>query len=349
MINKIAILTTDHHKSPKVLANSFKESCREIGIQAEVFTQGSSVLSRLFNIFEKTHYSRKFTFKIRQKIYYAIHDFLFLEQLKKYDLLIISDCIPNVYLRGYYNIERLKKIIKKPVALYEVYYLGNSITHTEFLRKNNHHSISRYDWNFSISSISEIRNKPSAYLHWSAIGLNLFASHLKPIPKKEIIAVVDFEQLGYSEERQLQLSVLRKFPSIKIISLDRSYTIDEIRNIYKSASLFLVQFPEAFGVSIAECLSFGCMIILKQIDWAMSWRLLNEEDKEYLPDCFYVYQNQYQLEEFLLKFVERFNTDNISQKVFDRFIDHYPSFYYGDANKLKESLIELNNYLERKS
>jgi hypothetical protein len=348
LISKIAILTTNDNKSPRVLAHSFQNTCKEIGIETDVFTQGSSLLSRLFGIFENTYYSKNLSFKIRQKLVYAFRDFLFIQKLKKYDLIVLSECIPNAYLKGFYDIEKLKKKTRKPIALYEVYYLGNSITHTNFLKNNNHHNLFRYDWNFSISTIAEIRNKPSFHLKWSTIGMNLHSDQLKPFKKKELIAIVDFEQEGYSEERLLQLSVLSKFTSIRVISLEKKYTTEEIRELYKSASLFFVQFPEAFGVSIAECLAFGCMIVLKQMDWAMSWRLLDAADKEYLPDCFYVYENMDKLETFLSKFVQKFSSCDTSQEVFDIFLKEYPTFYFGDADSLKESLVHINNSIEYK-
>jgi len=350
LIRKVAIITRPENKSPKVLAYSFQSSCKEIGVDADIFWEGLGILSRMFSIFQKTRYSRNLNFKIRLKIGHLISDYLFIKKMKSYDLIVISDCSPNAYWKGYYNIERLKKYIKKPVALYEVYFLGNSISQTLKLNECNDFGIERYDWNYSISPVAEIRGIPSENNKWSCIGLNLTSIELIRSTKKEIIAIVDFVQSGFEENRKMQMDILKKFPEIKIISLEGDYSITEIRQLYKLASLFFVQCPESFGVSIAECLSVGCQIIIKEESWAMSWKLQNEFKEEYLPDCFFVYENNDNLTEYLSIYIENHKQNNLSERVTNTFISCYPSFYYGDKTELIQSfsLIEQSFKENRK-
>ena len=167
-----------------MLAYSFQLSCKEIGVDADIYWEGLGILSRMFGIFQKTKYSRNFNFKIRLKIRHLLSDYFFINKLKSYDLIVISDCSPNVYWKGYYNIEKLKKKIKKPIALYEVYFLGNSISQTKKLKEGNDFGIERYDWNYSISPITEIRGIPSEKNKWSCIGLNFSSVEIK---KKYVI------------------------------------------------------------------------------------------------------------------------------------------------------------------
>lgn len=350
MIRKVAIITRPENKSPKVLAYSFQSSCKEVGVDADIFWDGLGILGRMFGIFQKTKYSRNLHFKIRLKLIHLLSDYLFFKKMKSYDLIVISDCSPNAYWKGYYNIERLKRKIKKPVALFEVYFLGNSISQTEKLKESNDFGIERYDWNYSISPVTEIRGIPSNKNKWSCIGLNLTSIELIRSTKKEIIAIVDFVQSGFEENRKMQMDLLKRFPEIKIVSLEGNYSISEIRQLYKMASLFFVQFPESFGVSIAECLSVGCQIIIKEASWAMSWRLQNDLKQEYLPDCFFVYENNDNLTEYLSKYVENHQRKNLSERVTNTFISNYPSFYYGDKTELIKSfsLIEQSFKENRK-
>lgn len=320
-----------------MLAYSFQSSCKEIGVDADIFWEGLGILSRMFGVFQKTKYSRNLHFKIRLKIKHLLSDYLFLKKMKSYDLIVISDCSPNAYWKGYYNIERLRKKIKKPIALYEVYFLGNSISQSEILKKGNDFGIDRYDWNYSISPVAEIRGIPSENNKWSCIGLNLTSVEINKNPKKEIIAIVDFVQSGFEENRKMQIDLLKKFPEIKIISLEGDYSITEIRQLYKMASLFFVQFPESFGVSIAECLSVGCQIIIKEESWAMSWRLQDEFKKEFLPECFFIYENNDLLADYLSIYIQEHSHQNLSARVSNTFINSYPTFYYGDKSELKNS------------
>ncbi len=341
MIKSVAILTRPDNKSPKVLAQSFKSMCSQISVKADIFYEGAALLGRLFSLFDNRLFKKNFHFIFRQKLVNYISDQWLIIKLRKYDLIVISECIPNAYWRGYYDVEKLKKKIRKPIAIYEVYYLGNSITHTNLLNQGCHYGIDRYDWNFSISEIAEIRKKPSIYLKWTSIGLHIANCGLKPLVKNEIIAVIDFAQKGFEQYRDEQIEVLASFPQIKLIYLDGEYTNDEIRKIYGKASLFFVQFPEAFGVSIAECLSTGSQVIVKDINWAMSWRLQNDKSEEYLPGCFYVYENSYNLNKFLQEFLNNFDSHKSSLNVYDTFIKHYSHFYNGDLQSLKASFDDI--------
>jgi hypothetical protein len=345
MIKRVAILCRPDDKSPKILAKSFGKLCNEIGVESKIFFNGTGMLSRLFGLFEKTRFNNNFQFRARQKYFHLIRDFKLIRELRSYDLIILSECIPNAYWRGFYDIEKLKKLIKKPIALYEVYFLGNSVTHTQMLKQQNHFGIERFDWNFSISEITELRSFPNNLSRWSTIGLNLEDSNLKCENKDEIIALVDFEQDGFIESMKEQIEILEMFPKIKIINLKGSYSMEEIRTLYKSASLFFIQFPEAFGVSIAECLSTGCMVVIKEINWAMSWRLQNQFGIEYLPECFFAYENKNNLYEFLKNFTKNFDSTNTPKKTHDIFLKYYSNFYYGNPHQLKKSIDFLGNNL----
>ena len=310
--------------------------CNKLGYEVSVYDDGTQFLERL--LFFKKHRSNKgrFHFRIRQRLIHLIKDIRLVRKLKQADLVILSECIPNAYWRGLFGIEELRKVVRKPICLYEVYYLGNSDTHTNLLKFNRHHDVNRYDWNFSVSAVTEKKGVPSLTLKWSVIGLDLHDTGLQPC-KKEFIALLDFAQPGFEDERKMQLDALEEL-NIKTILLEGEYSMAEIREQYKAAAVLFIQFPEAFGMPIAECLSTGTNILLPDINWAMSWRKENESGEHYLPSCFTKYDSAVDLKEKLTRMRETFDSHQTPLQTNAVFMDHYGSFFNGDPASLETAV-----------
>src|SRR6185312_11022975 len=243
----VAILTRPDFRSPRVLADSLKDQLERHGAAVKIFYE-INLLNRLVSLRDS---QLSFHFWFMKKLKNYLTDKKLLKKLREFDAIVISECTPNAFLKRLYNVEKFKKIIKKPVGLYEVYYLENAPTQIDFLKKNNNGLSNRYDFHLSVAEVTEI--KKSLVSDWYPIGLKSESWGLKPLPKKEIIAIVDFVQPGYEIIREVQIKALNK-AQIKYITLDRAYSFDEVRNIYQEAAIFFIQFPEAFGVSILECL-----------------------------------------------------------------------------------------------
>ena len=225
MKQRVAILSRSHDRSPKILAMGLQDMLRKNGYTADIYYDGIGLLSRLFSIFKPIYNQIRLHYRIRQKIRFLTKDRKLIKKLKTYDLIVLSECIPNAYWRGYYAIEELKVRTCRPIALYEVYYLGNSIFQYNELVKGHHHGLERFDWNFSVSEITEKKLIPSYLNKWSVVGLNLTCTGLVVREKEEFIVVVDFEQVGYEESRKDQLEVLAQL-GIKTISLEGSYSLE---------------------------------------------------------------------------------------------------------------------------
>jgi hypothetical protein len=245
-----------------------------------------------------------------------------------------------------YNVERLKKVIRKPVGFYEVYYLGNAPTQIDFMKKNNDALLDRYDFHLSEANVTEIRQPITN--QWFPVGIKVQSWNLKPLPKKEIIAIIDFVHPGNEQIRDAQIRGLKKI-GIKYISLERSYSFEEIRNIYQQGTIYFMQSFEAFGLPILECLCCGCQIFTQESSWPMSWRL-NENpqahSKGVLPECFTVYNNEEQLVKELIAFKENYDLQKTPKKVFDNFLAHYPDFYYGNEKELQRALKSIHAKIE---
>ena len=338
---KIAILTRSDFRSPRILSDSLKFHLEQKGTEVEIIYE-IGLLNRMVSIKDS---KLSFYFWLKIKLKHFLSDARLLKKIKQFDAVIISECIPNGFLRKLYNVEKFKKIIKKPVCIYEVYFLGNAPTQINFLKKNDDPFLKRYDFHLSVANVTEIKLPVSE--NWYPIGIKAESWNLKPLPKKEMIAIIDFVQPGYEAYRDVQIRVLNK-TGIKYISLEGGYTIEEIRNIYQSGAIFFMQFPEAFGLPVLECLCAGCQIFTPESWWPMSWRL-NENPKIHgegiLPDCFTVYDNS-ELEEKLMKFKAEYDLVKTPQKVFDNFLANYPEFYYGNDKELQRVLTHLKDKIE---
>ncbi|MDE3184123.1 MAG: hypothetical protein KGM16_11960 [Bacteroidota bacterium] len=337
---KIAILTRPDNRSPRVLADSLKLQLEDEKVYVEVFYK-IDILTRLVAQKES---KLSFYFWLKKKINHFLKDRELVKKLKRFDAVFISECSPNGFWKRLYNVEKFRKLLRKPVLLYEVYYLGNAPTQIDILSSNGDTLVDRYDFHLSVSDVTEIK-QPSSDIYFP-IGLYAKSWNLMPAVNEEIIAILDFVQPGYEEHRKLQTEALKKV-GIKYISLEGSYTIEEIRNIYRQGSIYFMQSSEAFGLPVLECLCCGCQVFTPFSWWPMSWRLDKEPTVHgdgILPECFTVYKNEAQLVDQLIQFKSNYRPGISAEKVFQSLLSNYPSFYYGNRNQLQRLLTNLENY-----
>lgn len=320
----------------------------QLGIENKIFDDAIPFLMRLLPFSEQPkRWANNFHFRVYNKLKYRKQDNHILNQLKNFDLIILSECLPNAFWKNYLAVEILKKKLNnKPILSYTDAYINNAPLHQKMWLDGDDYGADRYNLNLCPSAVTEIRSKPG--INWKAIGINISISKLKPVAKKEFIAVVDFEQKGYEPYREQQLAVLNSL-GIRTIELKGRYPFEEIRKIYQQAAVFFLTFPETFGLPIAECLACGTYIYTPNSGWAMAWRL-DEKPMPWgsgqLPDCFNVYQNEEDLEKKLLLLKQQFDGEKTPLQVFDTFIKHYSNFYYGNLNSLKEVLLQFKPFNE---
>jgi len=340
---KVAILSRAEDASPKVLAQTLNEFILQTEHRSEVFYNLKAV-RRLSSHSEVGELHGRLPWALYRTWHY-LRDRLFFRKLKTFDAVIISECSPSAFLRHSFNIDKLKsRIGGKPVLYYEVYFLGNAPTIQDKLRRGQHHSIEKYDWHLAVSKVTEIRQEPQR--PWSHTGLYLKSTGLRPTPKKRLLAVVDFEREGHEEFRRIQIRVLEEL-AIPYVSLDKRYTIQQIRDIYRQATFFFIQFREAFGIPIAECLCCGCYVLMPDPSWAMSWRLdaaPQVHGPGVMADCFIVYDGADDLRKRLAALKESYDLQATPLEVFATFRQHYPAFYEGNLESLKEILTKLEQH-----
>jgi len=342
-MKKIAIVTKPNYSSPRILANCLHSFFSQAeGVQSEVFYK-LFVFKRLLKYAKVAKNYNYFSWKGYQLLQY-IQDQLFLRKLKKFDAVVIVECSPKSFLNDSFDFVKLKeKLNNIPLIFYEVYYLGNAPTMVSYLHEGGHHLEDIFDWHLSVSEVTEIRSKPKA--PWNQIGLHLKSTGLVPVPKKEHLAIIDFYRQGYEEERNVQIKALEAV-GIPYVELAGPYTIEEIREVYKKATFYFLQFPESFGLPIAECLSCGAYVFTPDTSWAMAWRLDDEvqiHGPGRLAECFVVYDGQKELQEKLMHYKSEYDLQTSPQKVFQIFIDNYPDYYYGNKTELNHFVKKLES------
>lgn len=337
---KIAILTKEAFSSPRILAESLAHQLIGVGVETQIFFD-IDVLNRLVS-YQNSKLS--FHYWLQKKIVHYFNDRKIIRALKKMNAVVISECIPNGFWKQLYNVEKLKSILQIPVLIYEVYYLGNAITQVAALKKNKDALMERYDGHLFVSPVTETRGEmePNAF----CIGLMANTWGLQPLPKKELMALVDFVQPGFETHREMQIRQLEK-AGIPYISLERHYTIEEIRGIYRQVSIYFMQSSEAFGLPILECLCTGAQVFTPDSSWPMSWRLDEKPEVHrpgILPDCFTLYNDEDNLLQKLLDFKENFNPVETPLEVFIEFLKTYPAFYEGNQTELNRFIDFIKSY-----
>jgi len=341
MNSKIAILARSENASPKVLAQSLRHMLLRLNVHVDIHWDTIATIGRLkpFEILfmdQKLNWNGKLGFLINKLRYYFI-DSSVIKTLNTYSAIVLCECIPNAFWKSYLPVEKLRALLPSvPIILYEVYYLGNSPTQMEKLADTKDASIDRYDWHLSVSEITEIR---SSSIHpWSFVGLDIEHTGLRPVEKNEFIAVVDFEQKGYETYRKEQIEILNEL-NIETIVLEKRYNMTEIREIYKKACIFFIQFPEAFGLPIAECFSTGAYVFTPNSGWPMSWRL-DKNPKIHgpgtLPEVFQVYKNINDLRYKLSNIQMTYDLKKEPFRIFDIFRENYPFYYQGNLEELRK-------------
>ena len=210
------------------------------------------------------------------------------------------------------------------------------ITNIPKLEDNQDALLDRYDGHLYVSPVTEIKEQ-HLNINPFCIGLDAKSWKLEPLVKKELLALVDFAQPGYETYREIQIRQLNK-AGIPFIALEKRYTIEEIRNIYRQVSIYFMQSSEAFGLPILECLCTGAQVFTPDSGWPMSWRLDEEPEVHgpgILPKCFTIYYGEQDLLQKLLEFKDNFNPVETPLLVFNEFLKTYPTFYTGNSNELK--------------
>jgi hypothetical protein len=206
-----------------------------------------------------------------------------------------------------------------------------------------HRLLDRYDW-YLLASASAPQALPPEPPRQpiSLIGLDLDDGTLRPDPKPEFVALVDFvrEGQGVDAERAVQLEALRR-TNTKYITLEGRYSIEDIRAIYRRCALYFVAWLESFGLPICELQACGAYVATPYPEWVRGHWIkpdLHQPGPGTLSPNFIVYRNDVDL---LCREIERVKAEYDPKHVFDTFLEFQPQLFRGDTAELQRFLTAL--------
>jgi hypothetical protein len=153
---------------------------------------------------------------------------------------------------------------------------------------------------------------------------------------RELCALIDFERPEHLPERAIQIQACLD-AGIPFKVLHGSYSMHEIRTIYRSCSLYFVAHSESFGLPICEVQACGGIILTPYARWCHAHYLETPEPgcSGRLPQNFIVYNNDRQQ---LVSELNRLKRDYDAETALENFKRDQPHFYRGNTTELARFL-----------
>jgi len=328
---RVAILTNNLPSFNKVLAEGLQRMFRGIGVEATVHYDGHDRLRR----FDRSSAG------LAGRLWHEVNLVPFLATLRGFEVIVLVSTIPKAFLRtDHAHLETLRRCIPGvPIVNYDVSLLPTQPRWVKVLREGNHpwvrtggnFGLERFDWYLTAASRS-YSPLPKGEWPCTVIGLNLDDGTLYPDQKDEFLAVIDFEQPEYFKERADQIMALEE-TSTKYVVLHGSYSIDDIRKLYRRTSMFFLASPDSFGLPICELQACGAYILAPHEDWCPAHWIADGQGSANagkLSPNFVIYRDR----TMLIRQLARIRSEHNAQHIVQTFLHHHPQFFFGDSGAL---------------
>ena len=235
----------------------------------------------------------------------------FTARLERADLIVVVANVPGSFSPGLMpNVELLRaRFPQVPIVNYDLHYLPTLDSWARYLLKGERTELTaadlrvfdkgqfgleRYDW-YLMASVGNAVPLPPGPHPYSLIGLDIDDGTLYPDQRRQFRALIDFEQKRwqYPEFRKVQLEAL-DMAGVEYEALQGSYSIEEIRAIYRRTSIYFLASCEAFGFPICELQACGSFVFTPDMYWSAShWLGDNyyEKREPRLSPNFVLYEN----------------------------------------------------------
>ena len=338
---KAAILTNRDASFCKPLAEGLSRMFSEIGVESMVLYDGVASLPKV-RVPDHPLPSgwRNKLIWILEEGYSWLSYCRLIRDLRAVDFVVIVGHVPCAYLEAFFDDKRLRRDVPRlPIILYDLHYLPTRGYWAKWILENNatrgipkgrHWGPDRYDYHLCLTEVSEWP-VPSGAEMFSRIGVNLVDPSLVVEAKKPLVALIDFERPDYLYERAIQVHACVE-AGIPFKVLHGHYSIDDIRAIYRSCSLYFVAHRESFGLPICEVQACGAMVLSPYPHWCPSHYLERSEGGGgRLPKNFIIYNND---KERLVSELKRIKREFNAEEVFTNFKRDSAHFYRGDVAEL---------------
>ena len=341
---RVAILTNNANSYPRPMGLGLQRMLAKGDIDSDVITDGWDRIQRppenSLSSFKDIITLKPFRTVINER-----RKAQFLKKLADYDVIVVVSHMPAAYMRYFLDDEVVRDALAgRPLLLYDLVYLPTRGGWTEALQKGDsslgipeggHWGIDRYDWHLCVSVVSEFA-LPKEPQPCNIIGLDIDDGTLFP-EQDEFRALIDFERPEFAVERRIQIEALER-AEIPYTELKGSYTIAEIRAIYRKSAVYFIAFRESFGLPICEVQTCGGLIATPYSNWVPSHWLkedLHIPGPGRLGANFLIYDNDVnKLTEMLLKAIAEWNAQIVRQS----FFKEYPHYFSGDIEALKQAI-----------
>jgi hypothetical protein len=350
---KIAILADNEDSFVKPTAEGLQRMMLASGAEARIFYDG---LERLGCIHLPTRqYIRNpsrgsLGGNLLRYLFKEIPAFYsFVIELRKFDAIVVVNSIGRAYFTSFFSDESVRQLLPHvPLVLYDLFYLPTRGFWGKWLKegkpergisRGGNWGMERYDWYLVASIVSECPVPPGVQ-PYSVVGLNLDDGTLRPEPKDEFVALIDFEQPNYFYERAVQILACEKTET-KYTVLRGHYSISQIREIYRKSSIYFVAARESFGLPICELQACGSYVFTPYQHCCPSHWLKEDIFKEgpgLLSPNFVVYDNDI---ETLIEQIQNVKQRYDPLKVVDTFHQYHPHYYYGNKPEVERFLTLL--------
>ncbi len=338
---RVAILANRANSFYRPLAEGLERMFKEIGVETLLLYDGLEALPRkpLGGVGEGANWKGK-VFRLAQGCASWLNYQRLLRHLRSVDVAVIVGHNPMAYFDFLFDDSRLRRDASHlPIILYDLVYLGSranwvkwihGCVASKYVPKGNHWGTNRYDHHLCITEVSEYPVLPGAE-SYSRIGINLIDPSLA-IEPREICALIDFERPNHLPERAIQVQACLE-AGIPFKVLHGSYTMAEIRKIYRSCSLYFIAHSESFGLPICEVQACGGVILTPYANWCHAHFFETPEPGRTgrLPENFIVYNNDKQQ---LVHELERLKRDYNAETALANFQRDQPHFYRGNPTEL---------------
>ncbi len=345
---KIAILGNNKDSFVRPMAEGLQRMLSEIGVASDVFYDGHDCLKSIPAGFRQYLSDSRGSSLPQNTLRYFLKEVprfrSFLQRLRPYDLIAIVNSVVEAYLKTFFRDDVLRRCLpRKPVVLYDVFYLPTRGPWGQWLKEGNptqgipeggNWGMERYDWYLCASVVSEVP-LPKGRQPYSLIGLNLNDESLRVEPKDEFVALIDFEHTPDMHERAIQVLACQETNTTYRV-LHGRYSLTEIRQIYRSCSIYFVAMRESFGLPICELQASGAYVFTPYSKWCPAHWLkedLSQEGPGDLSPNFIVYDND---KETLKREIQRIKANYDPHKVANTFHQYYPQLFFGDKVELKK-------------
>jgi hypothetical protein len=349
---RIAILGDRERGYVEPMAEGLQRMMRKAGVESQLLYDGIERFSRIPMPFRRYVQDRSTGHLARNTLRYLKtipSSYQFVSELRKFDAVVMVNSIARAFLTDFFCDEAVRAMLPDvPIVLYDVFYLPTRGPWGRWLKEgkpevgvttSGNWGLDRYDWYLVASVISECP-MPQGPQPYSLIGLNLEEETLRPEPKAEFRALIDFAQPGHEKQRSIQISGCEKTRT-KYTVLEGSYSLSEIRTIYRQSSIYFVAHRESFGLPVCEVQACGAYVFTPYSNWCPSHWLkpdIFQEGPGILPPNFVVYNNEL---ETLVSKIERIKQDYDPRAVFDSLLQQHPQHYYGNQAELERFLTLL--------